>query len=155
MELLEEEEPKSGFDRRTFLRRAAVTGAVAAWATPVVQTVMARPAFAAGTPFCGHSIGPVSGADSNEGCKGACKASCHTESVLATDAGDPCEIACDALCPNRAGTTDRECCSAGACDVGNWTCAQNGPGGNDDQPCFDGSPAGTCTEEQLAAACLS
>ena len=38
-------------DRRTMLRRAAVTGGALIWAAPVVQT-LASPAFAAGSPLC-------------------------------------------------------------------------------------------------------
>ena len=37
---------RDGFDRRQFLRRAAVAGAAAAWATPVVKTIVGTPAFA-------------------------------------------------------------------------------------------------------------
>ena len=43
----------SGFDRRTLLKRGAVVGGTAIWATPVVQS-LARPAFAAGSPVCAH-----------------------------------------------------------------------------------------------------
>jgi hypothetical protein len=39
---------KAGIDRRQFLRRAAVTGAVAAWSAPVVKTITGTPAFAQG-----------------------------------------------------------------------------------------------------------
>jgi hypothetical protein len=48
------DEQKGGLNRREFLRKAAITGAVA-WAIPVIQTVAASPA-AAGTPFCDHSL---------------------------------------------------------------------------------------------------
>src|SRR4029077_5523500 len=41
-----EEKERDGFDRRQFLRRAAVAGAAAAWAAPVVKTVVGTPAFA-------------------------------------------------------------------------------------------------------------
>lgn len=40
------ENERNGFDRRQFLRRAAVAGAAAAWAAPVVKTVVGTPAFA-------------------------------------------------------------------------------------------------------------
>jgi hypothetical protein len=40
------ETERDGFDRRQFLRRAAVAGAAAAWAAPVVKTVVGTPAFA-------------------------------------------------------------------------------------------------------------
>lgn len=38
-------------DRRTVLRRAAVTGGALVWTAPVVQS-LASPAFAAGSPLC-------------------------------------------------------------------------------------------------------
>ncbi|MGH2573176.1 MAG: twin-arginine translocation signal domain-containing protein [Actinomycetota bacterium] len=40
-------EESTGLERRTFLRKAALTGLAAAWAAPIVQTV-APPAFATG-----------------------------------------------------------------------------------------------------------
>jgi hypothetical protein len=40
------EDPGNGIGRRRFLRKAAVAGAAAAWATPVVNTITASPAFA-------------------------------------------------------------------------------------------------------------
>jgi hypothetical protein len=43
---METEKERDGFDRRQFLRRAAVAGAAAAWAAPVVKTVVGTPAFA-------------------------------------------------------------------------------------------------------------
>src|SRR5690242_1272617 len=47
---MHEETPEpSGFDRRGFIKRAAVVGAATAWTAPVVQS-LAAPAFAAGTP---------------------------------------------------------------------------------------------------------
>lgn len=39
-----------GLNRREFLRRAARTGAATAWATPILTTITARPAFALLTP---------------------------------------------------------------------------------------------------------
>ena len=42
---------RSALDRRTVLRRAAVTGGAVVWAAPAVQT-LASPAFAAGSPLC-------------------------------------------------------------------------------------------------------
>lgn len=44
----------TGFDRRTLLKRGAVVGGTAIWATPVIQS-LARPAFAAGSPVCVHT----------------------------------------------------------------------------------------------------
>lgn len=40
---------KTGMDRREFLRRAAVTGAAAAWTVPVIKTL-------AGTPALGQTV---------------------------------------------------------------------------------------------------
>jgi len=95
-------------NRREFLRKAAVTGAVA-WAIPVIQTVAASPA-AAGTPFCGHSeciaaciagrCGGLTGAD-----RAACNAFCQSE--------------CDQLCPMGSGT-DRECTNPNVCSPSYW-----------------------------------
>ena len=140
-----EEEPKSGFDRRTFLRRAAVTGAAAAWAAPVVQTVMARPAFAvgAGTAFCGHSVGPSGGTDCSEGAMGACKFACNGTCADATSAVDPCNTITFAAC---VGSPDRPCCNAGLCDTSNWTCGGSPP---NQTPCYTGPTTG-CTAEQIA-----
>ena len=48
-----------GFDRRTLLKRGAVVGGAAMWATPVVQS-LAAPAWAAGSPLasdCGRFTG--------------------------------------------------------------------------------------------------
>lgn len=44
-----------GFDRRTLLKRGAVVGGAAVWATPVVQS-LAQPAFAAGSVICVNSF---------------------------------------------------------------------------------------------------
>ena len=46
------ESEKAGLARREFLKRAAITGAAVAWATPIVQTVGARPALAATPAPC-------------------------------------------------------------------------------------------------------
>lgn len=45
---METEKELDGFDRRQFLRRAAVAGAAAAWTAPVVKSVIGTPAFAQG-----------------------------------------------------------------------------------------------------------
>lgn len=39
---------KRDLERRAFLKKAGATGLAAAWAAPVVQTVIASPAFASG-----------------------------------------------------------------------------------------------------------
>ena len=98
---------KKGLDRRDFLRKAAVTGAAAAWAAPVIQTVAASPAFAqtAGTPApCDHS---------------ACVAACNTNPACRGQpspdgSGNLCEYRCRNLCP--PGTPcSAACTSAGLC----------------------------------------
>lgn len=56
--MLEHEESPAGdggLDRRTLLKRSAVVGGAAVWATPVVQS-LARPAFAAGSPVCANTL---------------------------------------------------------------------------------------------------
>lgn len=92
---------RKSVDRREFLKKAAVTGAAAAWAVPVIQTVAATPAFAqtAGTPtVCDHS---------------ACTAACNTNEACRGNAG-LCEEKCRALCP--PGTPcSAACTAAGLC----------------------------------------
>lgn len=48
---------EGGLNRRSLIKRAAVTGAATAWATPTIQSI-ASPAFATGTPAgaCGSCI---------------------------------------------------------------------------------------------------
>jgi hypothetical protein len=104
-----------GMERREFLRKAAITGATAAWAAPLIQTVAATPAFAqtAGTGqpgTCHHSIG----GDTGEGCMGACQAS-------GSGCGSACNRQCNTLCPVQpGGGDDRQCTSTAACDSGKW-----------------------------------
>jgi len=108
------DDPK-GMERREFLRKAAITGATAAWAAPLIQTVAATPAFAqtAGTPqpgACHHSIGGSTG----EGCMGACQGS-------GTGCGQQCNTQCNTLCPVQPGAgNDRQCTSTAACDPAKW-----------------------------------
>jgi hypothetical protein len=102
---------KSGLNRREFLRKAAVTGAVA-WAIPVIQTVAASPA-SAGTPFCGHS---------------ECIAACIAGRCSGLTGGDRvacndfCQGQCDQLCP-MGQSTDRECTNPNVCDPSFWAVA--------------------------------
>lgn len=106
-------EDKKSLERREFLRKAAVTGAAAAWAAPVIQTVAATPAFAQTTltgVTCHHSLGGPRGG----GCMEACQAS------GGGGCGGTCANQCDGLCPNKAGTQDRLCNCAQACDVTKW-----------------------------------
>lgn len=105
-------EDKKSLERREFLRKAAVTGAAAAWAAPLVQTVAATPAFAQsqGTPAgggCFHSIGL------NAGCKGACTQKCT---------GNQCNDLCNKYCPPGSGS-DNPCCNAELCDPNKFVCS--------------------------------
>jgi hypothetical protein len=97
---------KKEFDRREFLRKAAIAGAVAAWAAPVVQTVAATPAFAqtAGSAApCDHSA-CVAACNTNATCRGI-----HTET-----GGNWCNFRCKQLCP--PGTPcSAACTAAGLC----------------------------------------
>jgi hypothetical protein len=101
-----------GMDRREFIRKAAITGAVA-WAVPVIQTVGATPAYAGnGTVLCQHSIG----GDTGDGCQGACQAS----DGCGNDCNDICGPTCD--CPGRFCPCDE------ICDSANWeNCEYVGP----------------------------
>jgi hypothetical protein len=100
------DEKRDSLNRREFLRKAAITGAVA-WAVPVIQTVAASPA-AAGTPFCGHSeciAACIAGRCANAADRPACNQFCQTE--------------CGRLCPQVQGT-DRECTDPNVCNPANW-----------------------------------
>jgi hypothetical protein len=138
-----EDEIKKGMNRRTFLRRAAVTGAAAAWATPVIQTITARPAFASGTPAeCGHSFGQAPGTCPerlDQGCMGACQQACHPDcdEITAVQENE-CNEVCGVLCPNVGGggeLPNQTCCDAGVCDTTKWTCV-------DGQACYGGPLGG-------------
>jgi hypothetical protein len=105
---------KNGLNRREFLRKAAVTGAVA-WAIPVIQTVAASPA-AAGTPFCGHSeciAACIAGRCGN--LTGSARAACNQF----------CQSQCDQLCPipPEGGAENRECTNPNVCDPSFWAVA--------------------------------
>jgi hypothetical protein len=107
---------EKGMDRRDFIRKAAITGAVA-WAVPAIQTVAATPAFAGvqGSPPCVH---------------GLCVSACTTGGC---ENDDLCEDECDLLClPEGTPGGGRRCCIQ-ACDIENWN----------DTPCeFTGSTTG-------------
>lgn len=83
---------RKSVDRREFLRKAAITGAAAAWAAPVIQTVAATPAFAqtAGTPaVCDHSA-----------CVAACNTNANCRGERSPDgSGNLCEFRCRNCCP--------------------------------------------------------
>ena len=53
-------EPDDGFDRRSFIKRAAVVGAATVWAAPTVQS-LASPAFATGSPMVGECTACITG----------------------------------------------------------------------------------------------
>lgn len=92
-------------DRRTFLRRAAVTTATAAWAAPMIQTIVARPAYA-GTPVeCDHSA-----------CIGACAMS-GNEATCGGPPGDVCMAACGGF---GCGEGGQLCSDPAACDPAAW-----------------------------------
>jgi hypothetical protein len=128
-EMPDKEKDRKEIDRRTFLRRAALTGAATAWVAPVVQSIAATPAFAqtvGGTPVpedCFHSNGGRTGT----GCMGACTAAgCTGEACDGTDP-DPCnpnyggEGPCQYLCPSGQGGGN-PCCNPGLCDPRNFQC---------------------------------
>lgn len=102
------ENERNELNRREFLRKAAITGAVA-WAIPVVQSVAATPAYAqTGTTTCCHSF---SGAGTS-GCKEACTSS-------GAGCGGPCQTACTSLCPVGQGGCN-PCSNPQACNPGCW-----------------------------------
>jgi len=123
---------RQGFDRRTFLRRAAMTGAAAAWTVPVIQTIAARPAFAqtASAFTCTHSSSPYLDVDGNLVSTGGCMEACHNAAPKATATrstlgaagipGDPCGAICDSACPNECTGTDRQCINGDFCDSSNF-----------------------------------
>jgi hypothetical protein len=108
------EDETNGLNRREFLRKAAITGAVA-WAVPVIQSVSASPAFAqTGSPTCcGHSITPPSGCGN---CMDACKTACGNAS------------GCSALCsPTTICTFPDNTCPPSRCSPGCYACVNGSP----------------------------
>jgi hypothetical protein len=82
------ENERNELNRREFLRKAAITGAVA-WAVPVIQSVAATPAYAQITgTACVHS--PIGAG--NPSCKGACGAKAQQQ--CGKDCGGGCEVHC-------------------------------------------------------------
>jgi hypothetical protein len=103
-----------GMNRREFIRKAAITGAVA-WAVPAIQTVAATPAYAQtnGTPaVCPHS--PPGGEEGlpGETCMSTCKGACGTSTG--------CAAICNSVCA-------RGVCCANACNPGAWSCVGGSP----------------------------
>jgi hypothetical protein len=115
---------KNGLNRREFLRKAAITGAVA-WSLPVIQSVSASPAYAqacASPNACQHSLG----GDSGEGCQGACQDS------------NPrgCGSACQNICGPTCDCPQNFCPCDEICNVGFWdNCAYIGPECTGPCPC--------------------
>jgi hypothetical protein len=121
-------ERRSDLDRREFLRKAALTGAAAAWVAPVIQTVAATPAFATtnGSPpggNCFHSEG------TNGGCMGACAAGagCGGNQCGGKKGPDGGGGPCSQLCtPGQGG--DNPCANPGLCEPANFVCSPDKDG---------------------------
>ena len=109
------ENERNELNRREFLRKAAITGAVA-WAVPVIQSVAATPAYAQtqGTPHnCQHSLGGESGG----GCMTACQSS-----------GRGCGAACNNFCLPTCNCPGNFCPCPDVCKPSNWSnCSYVGP----------------------------
>jgi len=109
----------NGMERREFLRKAALTGVIAAWATPVVQSIAATPAFASTVGSqrggCFHSNN-----DPSQSCMGACTSTgCLGNQCDGFGHGDgPCHH----FCGTRPGNV---CCNAGLCDPSNFHCSNS------------------------------
>lgn len=112
-----------GMNRREFIRKAAITGAVA-WAVPAIQTVAATPAYADHSPasptptVCEHSphsneseVNPCLG--SGDDCMSTCKCKCIQQT--GQDQGGECAAVCN---PNCA----RGTCPPQYCNPGCWDC---------------------------------
>jgi hypothetical protein len=105
---------RNDLNRREFLRKAAITGAVA-WAVPVIQSVSATPAFAqTGSPTCcGHSETPSGGCGN---CMDACKTACGTAA------------GCSSLCdPNSVCTFPDNTCPPNRCVATCYSCVNGSP----------------------------
>ena len=119
-------EAGSGIRRREFLKRAALTGAAAAWTVPIVQTIGASPAFATtGSPCGPHNCFYDEGC--NRGCMGACGKKCGSKQC-GNKAG-PCFVYCKRWCQIH-GFKGSPCCNPGLCDPRHFTCASTGKGKN-------------------------
>jgi hypothetical protein len=89
---------EKGMDRREFIRKAAITGAVA-WAVPAIQTVAATPASAQTYIECAHSpTGPGTECPQEGNCKDACAARAQAE------CGKDCGSGCESVCADCLGT---------------------------------------------------
>src|SRR5918996_5495145 len=108
---------RNELNRREFLRKAAITGAVA-WAIPVVQTITATPAYASHVP-CAHSPHDPGDSEFEPGtCMGVCK-SVHTRCPPGAGTGGNCADICNAACSQ--GT-----CPTQYCVASNYNCCAGG-----------------------------
>jgi hypothetical protein len=110
---------EKGIERREFLRKAAITGAIAAWATPVVQSITASPAFASTVgstrQACFHSNN-----DPNQSCMDACTSTgCLGHQCDGFGCGPDGCGPCATYCGTSPGN---QCCNSGLCDPSNFHC---------------------------------
>lgn len=101
--------------RRDFIRRAAATGAAAAFAAPMIQSVAATPAFAGtqGSPAPGGCWHSISLPDKPNGCMNTCK---EQDKICGPPDG-VCALICNPACnlPENA-------CPDEYCDISCWSC---------------------------------
>jgi hypothetical protein len=133
--LEEEREVKKGLNRREFMRRAALTGAAAAWAAPVIQTVAASPAYA---------TTPVDWSD----CVGGCNAAGPGCPPSGADAPALNNTACETVCTDLCGGPGGICCNSAVINSNNW-CSTSG---TNSVACYFG-PLGGCTPSDTASCC--
>jgi hypothetical protein len=115
---------RNELNRRDFLRKAAITGAVA-WSLPVIQSVAASPAYAqtACTPnACQHSLA----GDSGGGCMRACQDS----------SPGGCGAVCNQQCQTFCNCPGNFCRCSAVCVTANWSnCQYGGPACTGACPC--------------------
>lgn len=111
------EEDRNELNRREFLRKAAITGAVA-WAIPVVQSVSATPAFAqtSSPTCCAHSPSQQGGTGACGDCMQTCAAACGNASG--------CSDLCD---PNEICTFPGNTCPPNRCVATCYSCVNGNP----------------------------
>jgi uncharacterized membrane protein len=105
-----------GMNRRDFIRKAAITGAVA-WAVPVIQTVTATPAYASHVP-CAHSPHGGQSEFDPSTCMGVCKAK-HQTCPPGPGTGGDCQDICGAGCSQGA-------CPSQFCNPACFQCTAGG-----------------------------
>lgn len=129
-------EERKALDRREFLRRAAMTGATAMWAAPMIQTIAATPGFAqsTGSPApCFKSLPNAAGWSCMTACTTAVQATGCQAPGEVCDGVDPepnnplygLQGPCQFFCPSGQGG-DNPCCNPGLCDPRNFVCRQGG-----------------------------